>query len=427
MLRRAARTHGSPARGSCASRSRCRSRAQIGVTPVLLVDVRFRAACQPRRQPARGTRGRGARRVRAGSRASSVAFVPPLGAVLAPFVEAARRLGERVAHVDRGRRRRARVRGPRCVLAGRAAVATVARRARRPRPTFPTACASVTRSIDVRHHTIVMGILNRTPDSFYDRGATWEFDAFLARADELVARRRRPARRRRREGRSRAGGRRGRGARSGRARDRGAPRALRRADLGRHVAGVGARCRVRSGRGRRQRHLRVRRSRLPAGRRQARRDRRRHAHPPATARPRPRTPLRRPRRRRHRVPPRARAGARRQSGCGPSRSSSTPASTSASRRRRARCSCARAQCTPRSATRCCSRRRTSGSSVSCSTGRSTTGVPSRSPRSRTACSTGAGSCACTTCSDPRGCAGCSKPCSRQPIQYRAIRRRGSDA
>ena len=32
-----------------------------------------------------------------------------------------------------------------------------------------------------------MGILNRTPDSFYDRGATWSFDAFLRRADELVA------------------------------------------------------------------------------------------------------------------------------------------------------------------------------------------------------------------------------------------------
>src|SRR5262245_37742658 len=31
-----------------------------------------------------------------------------------------------------------------------------------------------------------MGILNRTPDSFYDRGATWEFDAFLRRAAELV-------------------------------------------------------------------------------------------------------------------------------------------------------------------------------------------------------------------------------------------------
>ncbi|MGH9071179.1 MAG: dihydropteroate synthase, partial [Acidimicrobiales bacterium] len=28
-----------------------------------------------------------------------------------------------------------------------------------------------------------MGILNRTPDSFYDRGANWEMDAFLARAE----------------------------------------------------------------------------------------------------------------------------------------------------------------------------------------------------------------------------------------------------
>jgi dihydropteroate synthase len=31
-----------------------------------------------------------------------------------------------------------------------------------------------------------MGILNRTPDSFYDQGATWAFDAFLRRAEELV-------------------------------------------------------------------------------------------------------------------------------------------------------------------------------------------------------------------------------------------------
>jgi dihydropteroate synthase len=31
-----------------------------------------------------------------------------------------------------------------------------------------------------------MGILNRTPDSFYDRGTTWSFDAFLRRAEELV-------------------------------------------------------------------------------------------------------------------------------------------------------------------------------------------------------------------------------------------------
>jgi dihydropteroate synthase len=40
--------------------------------------------------------------------------------------------------------------------------------------------------VDVRRRVVVMGILNRTPDSFYDRGATWSFDAFLQRADELV-------------------------------------------------------------------------------------------------------------------------------------------------------------------------------------------------------------------------------------------------
>jgi dihydropteroate synthase len=43
------------------------------------------------------------------------------------------------------------------------------------------------RSLDIRAHVVVMGILNRTPDSFYDRGATWSFDAFLSRAEELVA------------------------------------------------------------------------------------------------------------------------------------------------------------------------------------------------------------------------------------------------
>jgi dihydropteroate synthase len=34
---------------------------------------------------------------------------------------------------------------------------------------------------------IVMGILNRTPDSFYDRGRTYELDDALDRADQLVA------------------------------------------------------------------------------------------------------------------------------------------------------------------------------------------------------------------------------------------------
>jgi dihydropteroate synthase len=32
-----------------------------------------------------------------------------------------------------------------------------------------------------------MGILNRTPDSFYDKGATFALDAFYARAEALVA------------------------------------------------------------------------------------------------------------------------------------------------------------------------------------------------------------------------------------------------
>ena len=50
---------------------------------------------------------------------------------------------------------------------------------------FPTLRLGST-SIDVRRRTLVMGILNRTPDSFYDRGATWEFDAFLRRAAALV-------------------------------------------------------------------------------------------------------------------------------------------------------------------------------------------------------------------------------------------------
>ncbi len=40
---------------------------------------------------------------------------------------------------------------------------------------------------DVRHRALVMGILNRTPDSFYDQGRYFDFDGFLAKADQLVA------------------------------------------------------------------------------------------------------------------------------------------------------------------------------------------------------------------------------------------------
>jgi dihydropteroate synthase len=42
------------------------------------------------------------------------------------------------------------------------------------------------RTYDLATRALVMGILNRTPDSFYDKGATWAFDAFLRRAEQLV-------------------------------------------------------------------------------------------------------------------------------------------------------------------------------------------------------------------------------------------------
>jgi dihydropteroate synthase len=40
---------------------------------------------------------------------------------------------------------------------------------------------------DIRHRALVMGILNRTPDSFFDQGSYYDFDAFLAKAEQLVA------------------------------------------------------------------------------------------------------------------------------------------------------------------------------------------------------------------------------------------------
>jgi dihydropteroate synthase len=43
------------------------------------------------------------------------------------------------------------------------------------------------RRYDVEHRALVMGILNRTPDSFFDRGATFGLDALLERAERLVA------------------------------------------------------------------------------------------------------------------------------------------------------------------------------------------------------------------------------------------------
>jgi dihydropteroate synthase len=42
------------------------------------------------------------------------------------------------------------------------------------------------RVYDLTHRALVMGILNRTPDSFYDKGATFELDKLYARAEQLV-------------------------------------------------------------------------------------------------------------------------------------------------------------------------------------------------------------------------------------------------
>lgn len=41
-------------------------------------------------------------------------------------------------------------------------------------------------SFDISHRALVMGILNRTPDSFFDGGAYFEFDGFLRKADQLI-------------------------------------------------------------------------------------------------------------------------------------------------------------------------------------------------------------------------------------------------
>src|SRR5580692_9930025 len=39
---------------------------------------------------------------------------------------------------------------------------------------------------DLTDRALVMGILNRTPDSFYDKGETFALDALYAKAEQLV-------------------------------------------------------------------------------------------------------------------------------------------------------------------------------------------------------------------------------------------------
>ena len=56
-----------------------------------------------------------------------------------------------------------------------------------PQPRFAPRVRLGDDSYDLSRRVLVMGILNRTPDSFYDRGAYFALDAFFRRADALVA------------------------------------------------------------------------------------------------------------------------------------------------------------------------------------------------------------------------------------------------
>ena len=173
-----------------------------------------------------------------------------------------------------------------------------------------------------------MGILNRTPDSFYDKGATFALDATgpPGRASwwptvptSSTSAGSRPAR-------ARGDG--ARGAGPGGPGHRRPARPLRRAAVGRHLAGLGGQGGLLGRRRGRQRHQRVRRSRLPAGGRRRRRHGGGHPHPPRPADPRPRAGLRRRGGHGQRLPRRAgRPGPRRRHRRRP-RSCSTPGSTS---------------------------------------------------------------------------------------------------
>jgi len=54
------------------------------------------------------------------------------------------------------------------------------------RPDGPIHVSLGTTRFDVTARALVMGILNRTPDSFYGPAATYDLDAFFARAEQLV-------------------------------------------------------------------------------------------------------------------------------------------------------------------------------------------------------------------------------------------------
>ena len=146
-----------------------------------------------------------------------------------------------------------------------------------------------------------MGILNRTPDSFFDQGGYYRFDDFLRKAEQLVI-----------DGADLldvGGVKAGPGDEVTEAEelDRVVPaiealsRALRRSGLRRHLAGLGRQGGVRRGCGRRQRHQRLRRPRVPPRRCCGRCVGRRDPHPARSEGPRSESRVRGRRRFRRRV------------------------------------------------------------------------------------------------------------------------------
>src|ERR1700677_5001689 len=54
------------------------------------------------------------------------------------------------------------------------------------RPAGPMVLAFGSRRVDITHRAVVMGILNRTKDSFFEPAVTFDLDRFFARAEQLV-------------------------------------------------------------------------------------------------------------------------------------------------------------------------------------------------------------------------------------------------